>query len=183
MRTQDKSYGVTSYMKKSTGKSFALVVLSAAMFAWVSVPAAFGKKGSIPPYNIILLTPDQLRAASMHTYGYPYPDTPNIDQLASKGTGFTQMHATAWTAPSFGVILTSLFLSVHGMPLPPYQSCGLSITRPLTTGKIPFIRSFLLPTPYKSIFPQLANPRSTATAVDDVNCWSIWDVAHNRDWD
>jgi arylsulfatase A-like enzyme len=45
----------------------------------------------------------------MHTYGYPYPDTPNIDKLASEGTAFTRKYAGApWTTLSFGAILTGL---------------------------------------------------------------------------
>jgi arylsulfatase A-like enzyme len=138
----------------------------------------------LPPYNIILITPDQLRAPSMHTYGYPYPDTPNIDRLASEGTLFTRMYTGApWTTPSFGVILTGLFPAVHGMTLPPYESCGPSITRPLTNGSIPAVPSFLLLSSYKPIIPQFLKPHGMVTAVDDANCWSVWDIVHNRDWD
>ncbi|MEJ2008923.1 MAG: sulfatase-like hydrolase/transferase, partial [Acidobacteriota bacterium] len=137
-----------------------------------------------PPYNIILITPDQLRAGYMHTYGFPYPDTPSIDLLAGEGTVFTRAYAAApWTTPSFGVILTSLFPTVHGMTLPPYESCGPSITRPLTSGSIPSVPSFLLLSPHKPIIPELLKPHGMVTSVDDANCWSIWDVVHNRDWD
>ena len=67
---------------------FAFLLVSAIIFPWASFAAAPPKAD--PLFNIILLTPDQLRADYMHTYGFPYPDTPNIDQLAREGTVFTR---------------------------------------------------------------------------------------------
>lgn len=167
-------------MKRAPVNRLATILLLLAFSGPVlSLPAQ-----KLPPYNIILLTPDQLRADFMHTYGYGYPDTPNIDRFASEGTAFTRMYAAApWTTPSFGAILTSLFPTVHGMTLPPYESCGPSITRPLTNGSIPSVPPFLLLSPYKLIIPQLLKPHGMVTAVDDANCWSVWDVMHHRDWD
>ena len=137
----------------------------------------------LPRYNIILITPDQLRADFMHTYGYPYPDTPNIDKLASEGTVFTRAYAAApWTTPSFAAILTGLFPTVHGMTLPPYESCGPSITQPLTSGSIPSVPSFLLLSPDKPIIPELLKQHGMITAADNANCWSTWDVVA-RGWD
>ncbi|MGH9656720.1 MAG: sulfatase-like hydrolase/transferase [Bryobacteraceae bacterium] len=161
------------------------IAVSAAMiFGSVvpSSPAAPPTQG-LPPYNLILITPDQMRADYMHTYGYPYPDTPNIDRLAHRGTAFTRAYAAApWTTPSFGAILTGLFPTVHGMTLPPYESCGPSITEPLTNGSIPSVPSFLLLSPHKPVIPELLKSHGMITAVDDANCWSIWDVVH-RGWD
>lgn len=135
------------------------------------------------PYNIILLTPDQLGAKYMHTYNYPYPDTPNIDRLASEGTVFLHAYsAGSWTTPSFGSILTGLFPTVHGMTLPPYESCGPYITRPLTSGKLPPVPADLTLSRYKPILPELLKPAGMITAADNANCWSIWDVA-SRGWD
>ncbi|MCL5006146.1 MAG: sulfatase-like hydrolase/transferase [Acidobacteria bacterium] len=169
-------------MRLKFGKSFLHTVMVSAFFFIPKLAlAAQGK--TTPPYNIILLTPDQLRADFMHTYGYPYPDTPNIDQLASEGTAFTRMYAGApWTTPSFGVILTGLFPTVHGMTLPPYEGCGPSISRPLTNGEIPTVPSLLLLSPYKLIIPEVLKKDGMVAAVDDANCWSIWDVV-NRGWD
>ena len=135
------------------------------------------------PYNVILLTADQMRADYMHTYGYQSPDTPNIDRLAGKGVTFTRMYAGApWTTPSFGTILTGLFPTVHGMTLPPYEGCGTSISRPLTTGSIPAVPPILLLSPEKPIIPELLKRHGAITALDNANCWSIWDVVH-RGWD
>ena len=136
-----------------------------------------------PPYNIILLTPDQLRADFLHTYGFRYPDSPNIDKFAAQGTTFLHAYsAGSWTTPSFGTILTGLFPTVHGMTLPPYQSCGPYITRPLTSGQLPRVPSDLALSPYKPILPELLKPTGMLTAADNANCWSIADIAL-RGWD
>ena len=135
------------------------------------------------PYNIILLTPDQLSADYMHTYGYPYPDTPNIDRFAREGTLFLHAYsAGSWTTPSFGSILTGLFPTVHGMTLPPYESCGPYITTPLTNGKLPPVPDDLKLSRLKPILPELLKPAGMITAGDNANCWSIWDIV-SRGWD
>lgn len=164
-------------------KSHKLVVIT------LSVAFAFGRRDASaekvppPPYNIILLTPDQMGADYMHTYGYPLTDTPNIDRLASEGTVFTRMYAGApWTTPSFGAILTGLFPTVHGMTLPPYEGCGPSISRPLTDGKVPSVPAMLLLSPNKPVLPEMLKLHGMTTAADNANCWSIWDVIH-RGWD
>lgn len=136
-----------------------------------------------PPYNVILITPDQMGADYMHTYGYSFADTPNIDQLASEGTVFTRMYAGApWTTPSFGIIFTGLFPTVHGMTLPPYEGCGPSISQPLTDGKVPAVPTNLLLSPNKPILPEMLKTHGMITAADNSNCWSIWDIVH-RGWD
>ncbi|HEX7362711.1 MAG TPA: sulfatase-like hydrolase/transferase [Bryobacteraceae bacterium] len=135
------------------------------------------------PYNVILITPDQLRADFLHTYGSRYQDSPNIDRFASEGTVFLHAYsAGSWTTPSFGTILTGLFPTVHGMTLPPYESCGAFITRPLTNGKLPPVPSDLLLSPHKPILPEMLKPAGMITAADNANCWSIWDIA-SRGWD
>lgn len=136
-----------SWLKVSCLATVALVLLLTLI---VQAP---GAQTSLP-YNVILLTPDQMGADYMHTYGYPSPDTPNIDQLASRGVVFTRMYSAApWTTPSFGTSLTGLFPSVHGMTLPPYEGCGPSISQPLTDGKIPTVPSLLLLSPISQSSP------------------------------
>ena len=162
---------------------FLLSALTMPLLVFLAVLAAGVPAKADPPYNIILLTPDQLRADDMHTYGFPYPDTPNIDQLAREGTVFTRAYAAApWTTPSFAAILTGLFPTVHGMTLPPYESCGPSITRPLTNGSIPTVPNFLQLSSHKPIIPELLKTDGMITAADNANCWSLWDVV-TRGWD
>ena len=59
--------------------------------------------------NVVLITPDQLRADHMSCYGYPRSTSPNMDRLASEGTLFTRHYAVgSWTTPTFVSMLTSL---------------------------------------------------------------------------
>jgi arylsulfatase A-like enzyme len=169
-------------MKRTCLRRLTLVLLACVLGGLSPSGFASGEQ-KVPRYNIILITPDQMRADYMHTYGYPYPDTPNIDELAKQGTVFSRAYAAApWTTPSFGAILTSLFPTVHGMTLPPYESCGPSITEPLTSGTIPGVPPFLLLSPNKPIIPEVLKSNGMITAADNSNCWSIWDVVH-RGWD
>jgi len=138
---------------------------------------------SAPPYNIILITPDQLRADSMHTYGYDLPDTPNIDKLASQGTVFLRAYsAGSWTTPSFGAVHTGLFPTVHGMGLPPYLSCGNSITRPMVQGEDLNIPAVVNLSPNKPVLAEILKSHGMTTAADNANCWSLFDVL-KRGWD
>jgi arylsulfatase A-like enzyme len=136
-----------------------------------------------PPYNIILVTPDQLRADYMHTYDYPLSDTPNVDAFARQGTVFTRAYSAGpWTTPSFGTILTGMFPTVHGMTLPPLEGCGANINHPMAEGGFPPVPAFLTLSPHKPILPELLKPHGVATAADNANCWSTWDVVQ-RGWD
>jgi arylsulfatase len=157
----------------------ALVLLGVSGFGRRHAAAA----DDVPPYNVILITPDQLRADSMHTYGYDLPDTPNIDKFAAEGTLFYRAYsAGSWTTPSFGAIHTGLFPTVHGMGLPPFLSCGNSITRPMVQGedlKIPDLVNLSL---HKPVLAEVLKGHGMVTAVDNANCWSLFDVI-KRGWD
>ncbi|MGH9470625.1 MAG: sulfatase-like hydrolase/transferase, partial [Terriglobia bacterium] len=74
------------------------------------------------------------------------------------------------------------FPTVHGMTLPPYESCGPYITRPLTSGQLPPVPADLTLSPDKPILPELLKPAGMITAADNANCWSVWDIA-SRGWD
>lgn len=149
----------------------------------LAVALAHGRPQAVPPFNILLITPDQLRADYMHSYGYPLADTPNIDQLAAEGTSFFRAYSAGpWTTPSFGTILTGLFPTVHGMTLPPPQGCGPNITHPMISGGMPPVPPFLTLSPQKPILPEILKSHGMTTAVDIANCWAIWDVAQ-RGWD
>ena len=168
------------------GMKLKVVVLVFALLVAVNSLQAYAQQKAparTAPYNVILLTADQMSANYMHLYGAPYEDTPNIEKLAASGTVFTRMYVSApWTTPSFGVTLTGLFPTVHGMTLPPYEGCGASISQPLTNGKLSNVPSQLLMSPNKPILPEMLKQYGMITAVDNSNCWSIWDVVH-RGWD
>jgi len=119
----------------------------------------------------------------MHTYGYDLPDTPNIDKFAAEGTLFYRAYsAGSWTTPSFGAIHTGLFPTVHGMGLPPYLSCGNSITRPMVQGEDLKIPAFVNLSLHKPVLAEVLKSHGMVTAVDNANCWSLFDVI-KRGWD
>jgi arylsulfatase A-like enzyme len=142
------------------------------------------ERSSHVPYNIILITPDMLRADFLHTYGYPYPDSPRIDQFAKEGTVFLHAYsAGSWTTPSFTTILTGLFPTVHGMTLLVPEACGSDITKPMSQGKVPpALPSYIDLSPLKPTTAQLLQKAGMTTAADNANCWSLWDNV-NRGWD
>ena len=164
-------------------RRFSWIVLMMAVVGCSGIWSRRAAAEDAPPYNIILLTPDQLRADYMHTYDYPLPDTPNMDAFASQGTVFTRAYSAGpWTTPSFGAILTGMFPTVHGMTLPPYQGCGSSIIHPMLEGGFPSLPDYLILSAHKPILPELLRVHGVTTAVDNANCWSIWDVLQ-RGWD
>jgi arylsulfatase A-like enzyme len=142
------------------------------------------KQQSQVPYNIILITPDMLRADYLHTYGYPLRDSPEIDRFAGEGTVFLHAYsAGSWTTPSFTTILTGLFPTVHGMTLIVPQACGGDITKPMSQGKVPpSLPDYIDLSPHKLTVSQLLGRAAMTTAVDNANCWSLWDNV-NRGWD
>ncbi|MGH9617401.1 MAG: sulfatase-like hydrolase/transferase [Acidobacteriaceae bacterium] len=157
-----------------------LIVLPLALITASALGAP--REQTVLPYNVILLTPDQMRADYMHTYDYPLKDTPNIDRFAHAGTVFLHAYSSgAWTTPSFGTIMTGLFPTVHGMTLPPYEGCGPSIARPLTNGIIPHIPPNLALSSHKPILPELLQAHGVVTGADVANCWAILNFV-SRGW-
>lgn len=68
--------------------------------------------------NVVLITPDQMRADHLSHYGYFRKTTPCIDKLAQEGTVFKRHYAVApWTTPSFCSMMSSLTPSRHGATL------------------------------------------------------------------
>lgn len=62
------------------------------------------------PPNVVLFFADDLGYADLGCYGHPYSKTPNIDNLASEGTKFTQFYVTGVTCnPSRTGLMTGKF--------------------------------------------------------------------------
>ena len=65
--------------------------------------------------HLVLISIDCLRADHVSAYGYEHLTTPNIDTVASEGTVFENVFATAsWTLPTHMSMLTGLLPSFHG---------------------------------------------------------------------
>src|SRR4051812_32403459 len=81
-----------------------LLVAAVALGAAPAVAA----EGTKP--NIVFLLADDLGYADLKCYGHPYAHTPNLDQLASEGTRFTQFCMTGITCcPSRTGLMTGKF--------------------------------------------------------------------------
>ncbi len=71
-------------------------------------------------YNIMLVSFDCLRYDHVGCNGYELNTTPNIDQLAEKGTNFMRAYSqSSWTAPSHMTIMTSLYPAAHEVNVHP----------------------------------------------------------------
>ncbi|MBI3178335.1 MAG: sulfatase [Deltaproteobacteria bacterium] len=63
---------------------------------------------------IVLVLIDAMRADHVGAYGYSRPTTPNLDELATRGTRYTRAYVNApWTRPSTASFLTGLNASRH----------------------------------------------------------------------
>ena len=70
-------------------------------------PAPGAAATSGQPPNIVLITLDTVRAASLSLYGYTRNTTPRIDRFAERGVVFEQAHTSSpWTLPSHASMFT-----------------------------------------------------------------------------
>ena len=66
--------------------------------------------------NVILVVIDTLRADRLQAYGTRQPLTPLLDELAAQGVVFEHAYAqSSWTNASVGSLLTSRFVTQHGV--------------------------------------------------------------------
>lgn len=66
--------------------------------------------------NIILISIDCLRADHLGSYGYIRNTSPNIDKLSKESVIFTQAFSqSSYTPPSHASMLTSLYVTTHGL--------------------------------------------------------------------
>lgn len=80
----------------------------------MAVLASCGRP-SRPP-NVLLIVVDTLRADRLGAYGNRRGLTPFLDELAKRGTVFTNAYApSSWTCPSVASLLTSRYATQHGV--------------------------------------------------------------------
>jgi hypothetical protein len=69
-----------------------------------------------PPFNIMLVLIDTLRADHLGAYGYDRPTSPNFDKLARDSVVFDRTTSqAAWTKPSVASLMTGVFVHKHGV--------------------------------------------------------------------
>ena len=82
------------------------------------------EKGIMEKYNLIIITPDQLRADYLSCYGHKTIETKHIDSLAKKGIKFENMYCAApLCGPSRCSFATSTYFSEHN-----HRNYGSTIT-------------------------------------------------------
>ena len=68
------------------------------------------------PPNIVVIVADTLRADRLGAYGNHRGLTPFLDELAARGTVFTNAYAaSSWTCPSVASLFTSRYPTEHGV--------------------------------------------------------------------
>lgn len=83
---------------------------------WEREPKSDGIPDRTGPPNILMIGSDTLRADRLGGFGYPRALTPHLDELARRGTVFTQCYVPcARTAPSLLSLLTGTWPHRHGI--------------------------------------------------------------------
>jgi arylsulfatase A-like enzyme len=93
----------------SSGKTSILLLLILSFFFQQSV---YGHT----PKNVLLITVDTLRADHLSCYGYPFPTSPNIDNLSKEGVLFLSSRTPIpTTSPAHATLMTSLYPQNHNV--------------------------------------------------------------------
>ncbi|MDX1383876.1 MAG: sulfatase-like hydrolase/transferase, partial [Thermoanaerobaculia bacterium] len=81
----------------------------------IGVPVLYTRRDDRePPYRVLVIAIDTLRADQIGAYGAEPSLTPFIDELAARGTLFENAISQAnWTLPSFASIFTGLYSGNH----------------------------------------------------------------------
>jgi arylsulfatase A-like enzyme len=80
------------------------------------VAVGCGRQPAAAGPDVLLLTIDTLRADFVHSYGFPFEITPNIDALAERGALFEMaVAASSKTVPSHASIMTSRYVREHSV--------------------------------------------------------------------
>jgi arylsulfatase A-like enzyme len=95
-----------------TGKRGA--ILAACVLAAICALAIVPLRGQARTPNVLMIVIDTLRADRVGAYGNPRGLTPFLDELAKRGTVFTNAYApSSWTCPSIASLFTSRYASQH----------------------------------------------------------------------
>jgi arylsulfatase A-like enzyme len=85
-----------------------------------------------PPWNVLLVSLDTLRADRLGCSGNPRATSPTLDRLAREGTFFPLAIApSSWTLPSHASLMTGLYACAHGLVTPQSGQRFAPGTRPL----------------------------------------------------
>ncbi|QDU83212.1 Arylsulfatase [Planctomycetes bacterium Pla163] len=104
---------------RSRSSTRAAAALACALFAAACSDGAAPESAdssAAAPKNVLMVVVDTLRADRLGCYGAERDTSPNIDELAARGTRFARTQTVApWTMPSIATLFTGLFPSAHGV--------------------------------------------------------------------
>ncbi len=93
-----------------------MVLVSAAMWALLCVPAPAAEAGGKPPLNVLFIAIDDLNDWTGFLGGNAQVKTPNLDRLAAQGTAFTRAYCAAPLCnPSRAALMTGILPSRSGV--------------------------------------------------------------------
>ena len=102
----------------SLGRRLAYRLRGLAALAVLSLACAIGSAAAATEqqaWNVLLITVDALRPASMSLYGYDRDTTPYLRRFAEESLVFDNAFATSsWTSPGIVSMLTGYYPPVHG---------------------------------------------------------------------
>jgi len=94
----------------------AAVLLTSLGLAGCGQPSHTPQASKGPPWNVVLLCLDTVRADHLGAYGHAQATTPALDELAARATVFEDASSTAgWTKPSVPSYMTGTYPSQHGV--------------------------------------------------------------------
>ena len=98
-----------------------LSVLILVFFKWRDGQKFLSSNASLSPevrnpYNVVIITVDNLRADHLGCYGYERSTSPNIDRFAQQSMLFSQAYSTSsFTPPAHASLFTSKYVGDHGL--------------------------------------------------------------------
>ncbi|MCB9899359.1 MAG: sulfatase-like hydrolase/transferase [Planctomycetes bacterium] len=104
---------VNPWTRRRLGRALLAVLLLGA----AGLVPSCGDSGRPP--NVVFVLLDTLRRDHMSAYGYAWPTTPRLDELAARGALFTDCTSQAsWTMPSMISIMTGrpIFTTIYKIP-------------------------------------------------------------------
>jgi membrane-anchored protein YejM (alkaline phosphatase superfamily) len=113
--------GVVRVLKIVLISLLVLSVLILIFFKWRDGQRFLFSKASLSPevknpYNVVIITIDNLRADHLGCYGYERSTSPNIDLFARQSMLFSQAYSTSsFTPPAHASLFTSKYVGDHGL--------------------------------------------------------------------
>jgi arylsulfatase A-like enzyme len=102
-------------ISRSCRQTVSAWIAAAACLCLAALASTSAAAEAKPKWNVLLLTVDAMRPASMSVYGYDRDTTPYLKQFAKEALVFENAFATSsWTSPGMVSMLTGYYPPTHG---------------------------------------------------------------------